>query len=66
MYAELAKELKCNGQLGFRKIQLIQTFCQVNKLSERAKRIVILAGFDNYDSVIKECRQILRKEYSVK
>lgn len=65
-YAELAKELKCNGQLGARKIQLIQTFCQVNKLPERAKRIVISAGFDNYDDVIKECKQILRREYSVK
>lgn len=65
-YAELAKKLKCNGQLGARKIQLTQTFCQVNKLPERAKRIVVSAGFDNYDDVIKECKQILRIEYSVK
>lgn len=62
----MEKALKCNGQLGARKIQLIQIFCQVNKLPERTKRIVISAGFDNYDDVIKECKQILRREYSVK
>lgn len=65
-YAELAKELKCNGQLGARKMQRIQAFCQVNKLPERVKRIVILAGLDSYDDVIKECKQILQREYLVK
>lgn len=65
-YAELAKELKCNGQLGCRKRQLIYTFCQVNKLSERVSKIVIAASYDDYDTIIKECKRILQKEYSVK
>ncbi len=63
-YAELAKELKCNGQLGIRKIQIIQIFCQVNKLPEEVRQIVVSAGFDNYDGVIKKCKQILRREYN--
>lgn len=65
-YAELAKELKCNGQFETTKKQLVQTFCQINKFPKKIKQIIILASIDNYDEVIKECKQLLQKEYSVK
>nr|DAQ60078.1 MAG TPA: nucelotide kinase [Caudoviricetes sp.] len=65
-YAQLAIELKCNGQLGARKISIIKAFCAANKLQERQTRIIMAASFDDYAAVIKECKAILRKEYGRK
>lgn len=65
-YAQLAKELKCNGQLGYKKLQIVQAFCSYNKLSDRVMRIVTAAALDKYDEVVKECKSLLRKEYAVK
>ena len=62
-YAQLAMELKCNGNLGCRKMRTVQTFCSVNKLSEEQKAVVVMAGFDEYKIVIKYCQALLLKEY---
>lgn len=65
-YAKLAKELKCYGQLGRKKILTVHRFCCVNRLSENESAVVKFASLDLYDNVIKECEYILEKEYSVK
>lgn len=65
-YAKLAKELKCEGHIGIRKIRMVNVFCYVNKFSEDVSRIVMSAGFDRYDDVIKGCELLLQKEYSAK
>ena len=62
-YAQLAMELKCDGNLGYKKMGIVQTFCSTNKLSDSQKRIVLHAGWDNYQSVIKDCQALLLKEY---
>lgn len=62
-YAKLAIELKCDGNLGAKKRQIVHTFCQVNQFPERITRIIIAAGYDYYNAVIKECERILKKEY---
>ena len=66
-YARLAKSLKCKGYLGrTKKIPLIKLFCQMNSFSESVEHIVMSAGLDRYDEVIKGCKLILQKEYSAK
>lgn len=65
-YAELAKELKCNGQLGNRKARIIRAFCRVNNFPKSVKQIIIFAGRDDYNGVIEECKRILQREYSIK
>ena len=62
-YAQLAMELKCGGNLGYRKMRIVETFCSVNKLSEEQKAIVVTAGYDEYKIVIKYCQALLLKEY---
>lgn len=63
-YAELAKELKCDGLLGYKKLNIVRTFCLHNKLSERQTKIVMAAAYDNYKAVIAECNALLQEEYS--
>lgn len=64
-YAELAIELKCNGNLGYKKTGLVNTFCTTNStfLSAAQRRIILHTGWDNYQSVIKECDRLLQIEY---
>ena len=64
-YAELAKELKCNGELSLGKQSVVEAFCRVNKLTAKQYRIVIAAFEDNYDAVIKECASILLNDYHI-
>lgn len=38
----------------------------MNSFSESVEHIAMSAGLDRYDEVIKGCKLILQKEYSVK
>lgn len=64
-YAELAIELNCNGNLGYKRMGVVNSFCTNNSefLSAAQRRIILHAGWDNYESVIKECKELLCKEY---
>lgn len=62
-YAQLAMELKCNGNLGYNEMETVQTFCSINALCDMQKRIILNAGWDKYQSVIKDCQALLQKEY---
>lgn len=53
---KIAQELSEKLEEAKELLPVIQAFA-------KGKRIVISAGFDNYDDVIKECKQILRREY---
>lgn len=64
-YAELAKELKCNGLLLQDKMQYVHAFCRINNLSELVRQIVISAGLDEYGTVIEKCKKLLKKEYLI-
>lgn len=62
-YAQLAMELGCDGRLSQKKIKIVREFCSVNRLSEEQQNIVLSAGYDMYEEVIKFCRILLLKEY---
>lgn len=62
-YAELAEELNANGHLSKEQMLAVREFCEVNRLSRRQTRIVIMAALDRYRAVTKYCRALLQKEY---
>lgn len=62
-YARLAKELNCNGDLDRGKKMDVQNFCEKNKLPGIIRYIVLAAGHDLYDDVIRKCEELLSEEY---
>lgn len=62
-YAQLAIELKCNGDLGHKEKAEITRFCTENELTYYQRGIVYRAGLDEYHKVINLCQALLRKEY---
>lgn len=62
-YAQLAIELKCHRNLGYKKCKILKKFCDVNKLTPLVSHIVMAAGFDLYKDVIESCKSLLKIEY---
>lgn len=65
-YAKLAKELNCNGDLDNGKKMDVQKFCEKNELPGIVRYIVLAAGHDLYDDVIRKCEELLLQEYPEK
>ena len=61
-YAQLAIQLKDNGQLGYRKLDIVREYCKVNNLSKEQEAVILLTAYDSYQRVIDECKVML-KEY---
>lgn len=64
-YAQLAIELKCNGNLNTTQLAPISDFCYFNNLSPAVSSIIMQAGQDNYKAVIKKCQALLKVEYNI-
>lgn len=62
-YAQLAIELKCNGDATPRNIQAAARFCNINNLSGYVTAIVMKAVINNYKDVIVLCKDLIAKEY---
>lgn len=62
-YAQLAIELDCFGNLDATNIYCVVEFCYINGLSEAISAIVTHAANDNYDGVIRACKNLIAKEY---
>lgn len=62
-YAELANQLKSNGNIGFRKFGIVQTYCSINGLSNEQRTIINHCCYDNYNHVIKACKALIANEY---
>lgn len=62
-YAKLAIELKDEGQLGYRKIDIAKVYCKVNELSPSQSSVIMLTAYDSYQRVIDVCKAILNEEY---
>ena len=62
-YAQLAIELKDEGQLGYRKLDIVKTYCDVNELSTKQSSVIMLTAYDSYQRVIDVCKAILNEEY---
>lgn len=62
-YAQLAIELKDEGQLGYRKLDIVKTYCNVNELSSSQSSVIMLTAYDSYQRVIDVCKAILNEEY---
>lgn len=62
-YAQLAIELKDEGQLGYRKIDIAKVYCKVNELSPSQSSVIMLTAYDSYQRVIDVCKAILNEEY---
>lgn len=63
-YAQLAIELKDEGQLGYRKLDIVKTYCNVNELSSSQSSVIMLTAYDSYQRVIDVCKAILNEEYT--
>lgn len=62
-YAQLAIELKDEGQLGYRKLDIVKTYCDVNELSTKQSSVIMLTAYDSYQRVVDVCKAILNEEY---
>lgn len=62
-YAQLAIELKDEGQLRYRKIDIAKVYCKVNELSPSQSSVIMLTAYDSYQRVIDVCKAILNEEY---
>lgn len=62
-YAQLAIELKDEGQLGYRKLDIVKTYCDVNELSTKQSSVIMLTAYDSYQRVIDACKAIINEEY---
>ena len=60
-YAQLAIQLKDNGQLGYRKLDIVREYCKVNNLSKEQEAVVLLTAYDSYQRVIDECKVMLEE-----
>lgn len=60
-YAQLAIQLKDNGQLGYRKLDIVREYCKVNNLSKEQEAVIMLTAYDSYQRVIDECKVMLEE-----
>ena len=60
-YAQLAIQLKDNGQLGHKKLEIVKMYCSVNKLSAKQRDVIMLTAYDSYQRVIDECKVMLEE-----
>lgn len=62
-YAQLAIDLECNGNLGYKKIGTVRAFCSTNGLNGYQEKIVMAAAFDNYSEVIELSKNLIEEQY---
>lgn len=62
-YAELAIELKCDGEIYGDKLKSVERFCEINELSAVVAQIVLYAAYNHYRHVIQKCKELIANEY---
>lgn len=60
-YAQLAIQLNDNGQLGYRKLDIVREYCKVNNLSKEQEAVIMLTAYNSYQRVIDECKVMLEE-----